>query len=63
MVRDDVAIVIEKVLETVVWHEPAASVRDITTLVYVPAVVGVPDITPVDELMERFAGNPVADHE
>jgi len=46
-----------------VWVEVAviASVT-LTTTVDVPAAVGVPEIVPVEELIDRPAGRPVADH-
>ena len=35
----------------------------VTVTRYVPAVVGVPVMEPVDELIDRPGGKPVADHE
>jgi hypothetical protein len=42
--------------------DPAAPVESVAVTVTfdVPAVVGVPEIRPVDELMDRPAGSPVA---
>jgi len=51
-------IVIEKVF-VAVWD--AASLTVTTTLLLVPAVVGVPLITPVDALIVRPAGWPLTD--
>src|ERR1700677_56911 len=42
--------------------EPALSVA-VTVGVYEPAVVGVPVMAPVEELIESPVGSPVADHE
>jgi hypothetical protein len=39
---------------------PPAFVALIATVVGPPAVDGMPEINPVEVLMERFAGNPVA---
>lgn len=46
---------------TAVAISPMLSVSFIVTLLYVPAVVGVPEIFPVLEPMESPGGNPVAD--
>ena len=54
------AIVMEKVADAV-WAGAPASVTVTTTLLLVPATVGVPPITPVDGLMVRPVGKPVAD--
>jgi hypothetical protein len=52
----------EKVLLAVCGVGVAESVTLTTTLLLVPAVVGVPLITPVLGVIVRPAGNPVADH-
>ena len=43
--------------------DPEAPVRSltVTVTVEVPAAVGVPEISPVPELMDRPAGSPVAE--
>ena len=40
--------------------EPSVAV---TVTLYVPATVGVPEMEPVEELIDRPAGNPEVDHE
>ena len=55
------AMVIEKVAGALNAVGVVESVTVTTTLLLVPAVCGVPLITPVDELIDKPDGRPVAD--